>query len=373
MQNRFVLLALLIPLLVACGGSPALGSAALSGLVYEVDGQTVDRSGVEVRVAETGQTAVTGADGSFMIDGLPAGIVTLQFSSTGAAQAQTAAADPQVTLSDGTDTEVRCAMRDGSVAEFELVGHDRVRAEARLTTTDAATGQEGKVRVEQHDGGDELLIEVEEATEGDAFDVYLIDPDTGDRTFIEQIVAGSNGEAELQRHTNDGDQLPLDAASVDDLAGYGIEIEFGGEVILTGAVPELPEWVPGSGDDPTPTGHAHGKALLTAVEDGLEGYVEVGRNPRHDEEEFEIEAQHLDAGRVVRFEIRDPDTGEFVTLDTLAADEHGKAEAKFETDDGPLPLDAASVDDLAGLDVQVVDDDTGDVLLTGTVPDLVAD
>ncbi|MDH3591356.1 MAG: hypothetical protein OER88_05730, partial [Planctomycetota bacterium] len=65
---RFLAL-LMTMLLAACGGggpsAPALEFAALEGLVYEVDGQTADRSGVMVEVLETGQTAVTAADGRF--------------------------------------------------------------------------------------------------------------------------------------------------------------------------------------------------------------------------------------------------------------------------------------------------------------------
>jgi hypothetical protein len=392
MQTRIAVLSAFLSVLVACGGgstTPTTGTAALSGLVYEVDGQTVDRSGVQVRVVETGDTAVTGADGRFRLDGIPAGTVTLQFASTGAALAQAGPGDdapgsevenededdgngnPQVTLPADAEAEVRASMSGGSLAEFALVKDDRVRAETRLTRTVAATGQEGKIRVEQRADREKFDLEVEQAAQGDAFDVYLIDPDTGDRTFIERIVAGIDGEAELERNTNDGDQLPLGASTVDELVGFGIEVEFGGDVILTGTVPELPDWVPGTGDDPTPTGDARGKARLTAVEAGLEGSVEIERDPDDGEQEFEMEAEHLGAGRVVRFEIRNPDTGEFETLRTIAADDSGEAE--FESEDGPLPLGVDTVDDLVGLDVRVVDDGTGDVLLTGTVPELVAD
>ena len=76
----------LLILLTACSGGGStpettLGSAALSGLVVEVDGQTLDRSGVSVRVVETGDTAVTGADGRFAFPDLPPGTATLQATS----------------------------------------------------------------------------------------------------------------------------------------------------------------------------------------------------------------------------------------------------------------------------------------------------
>ena len=71
--------ALLIP---ACGGgstNATIQTAALQGLVYEIDGQTFDRSGVAVTVVETGETVITGVDGSFEFTDLPAGRYTLDF------------------------------------------------------------------------------------------------------------------------------------------------------------------------------------------------------------------------------------------------------------------------------------------------------
>ncbi|MHC5051526.1 MAG: carboxypeptidase-like regulatory domain-containing protein, partial [Planctomycetota bacterium] len=72
-----LLLALLLP---ACGGaSPALETAALQGTVYELDGQTLDRSGVSVTLIETGATYMTDTNGDFRFNDLAPGVYTLDF------------------------------------------------------------------------------------------------------------------------------------------------------------------------------------------------------------------------------------------------------------------------------------------------------
>ncbi len=75
--------ALLLPLLTACGGSggaydPA-SSAQLQGAVTELDGQTLNRDGVDITVVETGDHIMTRADGSFSFPNLEPGWYTLQF------------------------------------------------------------------------------------------------------------------------------------------------------------------------------------------------------------------------------------------------------------------------------------------------------
>ena len=79
--------ALLLPLLTACGGSggayhPA-SSAQLQGAVTELDGQTLNRDGVDITVVETGDHIMTRADGSFSFPNLEPGWYTLQFDAPG--------------------------------------------------------------------------------------------------------------------------------------------------------------------------------------------------------------------------------------------------------------------------------------------------
>ncbi len=67
---------------VSCGSGgtgTTLTAAALTGTVYQLDGQTGDRSGVTVTVRETGERLVTRTDGTFRFPRIPTGAVTLVF------------------------------------------------------------------------------------------------------------------------------------------------------------------------------------------------------------------------------------------------------------------------------------------------------
>ena len=125
--------------------------------------------------------------------------------------------------------------------------------------------------------------------------------------------------------------------------------------------------------DPLFGGRARGKADLNPAEPGLEGDIEIRRrtDDGKDEQRFKMEAEHLAPRRVVTFQIADPDTpGAWVTLATIAAD--GEGEAEISTQDGlAIPLGVADVSELIGRAVRIIDGDA--VLLTGTVPMLVAD
>ncbi len=116
-------------------------------------------------------------------------------------------------------------------------------------------------------------------------------------------------------------------------------------------------------------------------EDGLEAKIELARSDESDdpdvegtakieiqgvEQEFEVEAEHLDPGREVEaFLIQE---GVETSLGVRTADDGGEAEWKFEN--GDLPLDVATVEDLEGLRIEVRDAATGTVLLFGEIPEL---
>jgi hypothetical protein len=390
--------------MVACGGggggSAALEAAALQGVVFEVDGQTADRSGVEVRVLETGQLATTGADGRFYFSRVPTGTVTLGFGPSLAALAQTGPGgghgsddppgddrggasgsddeddqgNPQVGGVAGGDTvEVRAAVEGGQVTELSVVSSDRVRAEARLVR-DAAAGDpdvQGKVKVESRLDRERFAIEAERLDAGTVVEFFLDDPaDAAGFISIGAAAAIAGGEAQIERSTNDGDPLPLDALGAKDLAGFLVEVRLtSGDLLLTGEVPALPDPNVTAGS-PGATDRSRGRAFLTALAAGVEGTVEIRQ--REDAQRLKMEVEHLAPGTAVAFWIQDA-TGTFVRIAGAVADAMGEAE--ISTQDGlSLPLGAADVAALVGLSVQVTrDDGSGEVLLLGTVPSLVAD
>ena len=379
-----LLLAVLAPMLVACGGgstAPAVTSAALQGHVFEIDGQTVDRSGVTVSIVETGQTMTTGADGSFDFPTLPVGVITLDFDS-GAPRVAGSTGDDSgrrsVDLEDDDRVEVRVSMRDGGIEEFSSSRDGRQRAEARLQPTVAGVGLEAKVKIEARLDGDKFEGEVERLQSGDVVEFFLDDPaDEAGFVSIGTATAGVTGEAELELNQRDGELLPLGAARAGDLAGFAVEIRLGsGTLLFTGTVPDLPTGTPSDGGEPGPTDRSRGRARLTAMVTGLEGNIDIRDRPEDGRQRFKMEAEHLAPGESVVFQIEDPDNpGTFIAIGNRVAGGDGEAELELETQDGDaLPLNAADVNDLVGLGVRVVRNDAGaQLLLTGTVPTLVAD
>jgi len=411
---RFVALsALLLPLVAACGGGgsePTLQTAALQGVVYEVDGQTLDRDGVPVRILETGQVATTDANGRFFFASVPAGAVTLDFGTSIVSVAQTGPGggsgsddvgpddngvdapgseveneaeeddddNPIVGgMDDGDTCEVRAAVEDGQVAEISVVSSDRVRSMARLLR-DAASPDadvEGKVKIETRDDREKFSIEAEHLTPGTVVEFFLDDPaDAAGFVSIGTAAALADGEAELERNTADGDTLPMGAEAAQDLAGFRVEVRLtSGELLLTGEVPDLPDATVTPGT-PGEDGRSRGRARLAPHVAGLEGDVEIRQRLERNEQRFEMEAEHLAPGTPVAFWIEDPDAlGTFVRIAGRTADAEGEAE--IDTNDGlPMPLGATDVADLVGLQVRVTRDDGSDeVLLSGSVPPLVAD
>lgn len=383
---------LLIPiaLVAACGGSepsadPVLQTAALEGYVFEVDGQTADRSGLDVRVMETGQLTTTDAEGRFAFAGVPADGVTLEFGSAPTALADDEDEDGRPHLHGlevGDRVRVRCAIEDGQVREFFMAGADRLRAMTFLTRDpDSPDGDvTGKVKIETRDDRERFEIEVEHLTVGTTVNFYLAPPPAEEEdpvfTFVAAATANTDGDAEVERDTRDGDQLPLGAETVSDLEGYLIEVRLdsGDEpLLLTGEVPTLPDEWPAPGDGVQAGVRARARVRLQAQEAGLEGHVELRRTERN-RSRFEIEAEHLAAGRMVAFQLENAvGSGEFVQLATCAANAEGKCEFKME---GGLPLGLSDIAELAGRRVQVREmsaNGPGKVLLMATVPVPVAD
>ncbi len=371
------------------GGGKTSGTAALSGAVYQLDGQTTDRSGVLVTVAESGASTVTGPNGSFSFANVPAGTVTLQFGRAGAALARDGDDDGDddgheddrgrpvlEDVSDGDDLSVSVSLEGTRVVEFRSSRRDGQFAMARLSRAAGSPDAdvEGKIRIQSRADREKFDVEAERLAPGTLVDVLLDDG----RGFVRvgSAAAAADGEAELELNTNDGETLPLGVSAVSSLSGMAIEVRLQGtgETLLVGVVPDLPSSPGTPGTSPLPGERGRGRARLVAEVAGLEGHIEVRSRPEKGEERFEVETEHLLPGEVVTFQIENPSApGTFVNLATVAAD--GEGEAEISTQDGlAMPLGVASVADLEGLAVRVVSaDGSATLLLSGRVPALVAD
>ncbi|MGQ0615220.1 MAG: hypothetical protein ACT4PV_15915 [Planctomycetaceae bacterium] len=409
-------------LFAACGGGggPALQTAALRGVVYELDGQTLDRSGVLVTIPGTGASQVTTSDGRFAFSGLPVEVVSVQFGSSLVAAAHSGGPgessedgefedesedgfedesedgsedetedeledeweheDGEWHISgvdDSDDIEIRVAIRDGEVVEFSMHGRDRLRAEARLIRVAGASDGdvEGKVKIEVRSDRQKFWIEAEHLAAGTDVEFFLDDPATAEGfVSIGTAVADLSGEAEFERNTADGESLPLGAGAVADLSGFAIEVRLvsSGALILMGEVPSLPESGVEGGVPPLEGQRARGGARLTPALPGLEGKIEIRTRPEQNRERFKMEAEHLVPGDRVTFQIEDPaGSGSYASIATRTADEEGEAELETE---GLLPLGATKVSDLVGRPVRVIRaDGSSQLLLSGAVPPLVTD
>jgi hypothetical protein len=437
----------LLVIVAACGGGTGRGgditleTAALEGYVYEVDGQTEVRSGVEVRIPETGQAVLTDADGGFAFEDIPAAGVTLTFGPALSAVAhregdrqqdqdrdqdrdgeqetdgekdrtqertceqdcepgegaQTASTQSHEGRDDDEDEHgnphlhglevgdrirVRCALEDGEVREFCMAGVDRLRAMSRLTRDVDSPDADvcGKVKIESRDDREKFEVEAEKLDAGDAVAIYMAAPpaEGEDPAFslIGTATADDDGEAELERDTNDGDALPFDVDGVADLEGYRIEVRLDTEtepLLLTGEVPALPESWPAPGDGMEEGVRARARARLFADAGEGEAHVEMRRRERN-RQSFEVEVEELRAGLTVEIRMEaSAGSGSFARLGTCATHESGECEFKME---GALPFGASDVSELVGRQVrvrQLEQNGTGPLLFSGTIPPLVAD
>lgn len=390
-------------LLIGCGTGvetpPTLSSVALSGTIVQVDGQTLDRSGVTVAVRETGQRFVTAPDGRFAFSGIPAGSVTLSFDGS---EAQLSHGDGREAefedeledeledesdeddsgnpvlkgLREGDRSEIRVVLMDGRVVEFSSHRSEGLFSMAHLTRAAGSPDPdvEGKVRLQTRPGRQKFSVETEHLAPGTGVEIHL---DLGSGFSVAgSAIADAFGVAEFERDTGDGDFLPLGATSLAALEGLDLEVRLAanGDTLLAGVVPDLPDGTSPPGTSPPAGGRGRGVARLFAEVAGLEGSIDVRSRPDHGEERFKMEAEHLLPGEIVIFQIEDPATpGLLLTLATVAADSEGEAE--INTQDGlKLPGGVTSVDALAGLEVRIIaGDGSGTLLLAGRVPALVAD
>jgi hypothetical protein len=292
--------------------------------------------------------------------------------------------------------EIRIHMGEGEMVRVQVSRGDKNEREVeiQMTRTEANDDpdMEGELELERNVHRQEFEVEVENADTGRDLELFVVAPDgTEESQGVRTVDAMSEAEWELD--TGDGGRLPFAVSDLEDLEDHDVEVRDAdtGDVLLTATVPELPPVAPfqgdgaggddddGSGDDgDDDESRLRGRALLTAVEAGLEGYVEIRSRTDDGEtrERFKMQVEGLAVGREVEFFVEDPtQAGTFLTLGTRDAHgTEGKAHLQLCTGHGDaLPGGASAVSALVGLDVEIRDADTGDLLLEGTVPQLIAD
>ena len=496
-----------LSLLTACGGSgdAALStqSAALQGSIIEVDGQTLQRDGVQIRVVETGDRIVTAPDGSFRFPELKAGWYTLDFSQgpTVAALEEGPAREEEPREEEPREEEpreeepreeepreeepreeepreeepreeepreeepreeepreeepreeepreeepreeepreeepreeepreeepreeepreeepredederdeddferprcridgegpvvvVKVVLENGEVIRWSKSrpGLQYVRARLERPAEPVDEDVTGQVRVREAKEGrhQSLGFKIRDVAPEQGLLIYLRDPSEESNEFLilDDLRANAEGCAELATDIRER-RLPFEAEDVHDLAGYEIEVRnLEGDVLLVGEVPALPERVERDGepedDRPEMEPPVHGRDQLEALVDGVFGSVKLLHWGAKDLHRFQMDAGGLRAEEEVKFQIREPETGNWITFATPTARERDREElgyaAIIDTEwHGVLPLDALSAEHLVGLAVRVVrETEEGDVvLLIGEIPELV--
>jgi len=256
------LLALLLP---ACGGaSTALETAALQGNVYELDGQTLDRSGVSVTLIETGATYLTDANGDFRFGELTPGTYTLDFDTVlttasllseegeeerGDRPHDDAVEDeegrPKVDVPvDGGEIDVRVKIEDGEVTDFSVGHHEERHAIAWLEPVADGLQLEGKIRLTAEGDRLELAVCVWGLEHGDVITVWIGDD------LVADPVANAEGEACFERAFE----------NVARLFGRAVHVKLGDELVLSGEIPALPaeKPPPREGGEDAPDGEGDG-------------------------------------------------------------------------------------------------------------------
>lgn len=267
MRNA-IFCAVLALLVAACGESPpALSAAALQGTVYELDGQVLDRSGVDVTLMETGASAVTDVNGEFRFEGLAPGRYTLDFDSAAsvaalmAGEGEPAAEDeegrPVVDVpEEGGEVEIRVKLDGDKVTEISYGSDEERHASARLFCPEECNHEvEGMIKLSSTIDGQRFAVCVWHLEPGTVIEVHV-----GDWGALAE--ANAEGEACVVRE----EELPLGVECLEELAGLLVKVELAdsGDPLLIGEVPDLPA----EKDEPIDEGESEQPVDEEPVKDG---------------------------------------------------------------------------------------------------------
>ena len=372
------------------------GAAVLKALVVENDGQTTGLGGHAFTILQTDETVVSAADGSLAFGPASPGSLTLRLARANLlrleAQQGGEGADHDPDDDEHADRaevhvgrvraneriEVRIHLSNGEMTCVRVCRQWRnerdVEIEMQRTDANDDPDMGGELELESDVYRQAIGVAVGNADPGRDLELVVIHTD-GNAESQGARTVDAFGEAAWRMDTAAGDSLPFDVTDLEELEGCGVEVRDAdtGDALLTATVPEM---APSAGNGDGGEDRWSGRALLTAVEPGLTGYVEIRSRDQGVCESFHMEAEGLATGRTVEFLVEDPGaTGSFLSLAARTAHgSQGKAHLGLSTSHGDvLPGSVASIADLVGLGVEVRDAETGDLLLHGTVPELIAD
>jgi len=313
MSIRFCALGSLLFAAVSCGSggaAPTLTSAALTGTVYQLDGQTANRSGVTVTIRQTGARFVTGADGSFRFPTIPTGAVTLVFG--------------RALRGIAHETDKDHEHEDGEHHEEDGEHHEE----------DGEDHEDGKDGDHHEEDGDHHEEDGEHHEED-----------------------GEDHEDEKDgEHEDDIDEDEDGNPMVRDIA-HGDEIDV--RCAIDGD--RVTEFSADKGDGRAAKSELH--PPKGAVESDLRGFVKIESRPGI--ERFVLVVEHLapEAGALIYI-------GDSL-VDDVRAGAQGVIEFSRRSDAAPgLPLGVGSVADLSGKLVELRLADAGTTVLVGEVPHL---
>ena len=308
MSKLRTILTVAISALVACGGAgttavpTAQSQAQLQGSILEVDGQTIDRDGIEMEIVETGDRIRSGADGTLRFPDLDTGRYTLDFN-------------------------------PGAPRTLALEGEEEQDGEKREEEQE----NDGEERKEEEEREEEESKEEEEREEEEREDEKEEDDDERDE---------------------------------DEFGRPRVEIDREGPVVVIKVVLENGEVVRWSKSHPN---HRFVRARMERAEGSdARGQIRLREWYRGERESLRFIACGLDGGDVVDVYLRDTtvEGAEYKKIGSREANGEGCASLAFDTKGGWLPLEAESLSDLAGFEVQVRMAADGTVILSGEIPAL---
>lgn len=259
------------------GGESAGVFAAMQGVILDVDGETAQAGGVPLVVVETGEQAVSNADGSFDFNNLPDGDFTLALDDNTSAQlapsfGSTSAEDDERDEGDEDDAAdgserrnrsvrirrvrrgdtlfIQIRIEGGRIIEIRITrpdddgdggGEREIEIAMHKTQANEDPDMEGELELSLEANGDqEFEVEVEDATVGDLLEVVVIDPDDNEASLGVRAVE-LDGDAEWKLDTGDGDELPFGVERLTQLEGHRVVVrDINGVNLLRARIPEFP-------------------------------------------------------------------------------------------------------------------------------------